>query len=383
MSTRELKPPKFIQTKSALINLAEDLSKEPIIAVDTESNSLFAYQEQVCLIQFTSSKGDVLVDPLALDDLSPLAPIFNAPSIEKIFHAAEYDVMCLRRDFDFKFQNIFDTMVAANILGHETLGLGHILEKEYGIKVDKRNQRANWGIRPLPDKLLSYARLDTHYLIPLRSKYKKELEQKNLLPLAYEDFQRLTKVRFENGNHNHKNGADSFWRVKGSHDLTPQQAAVLRELYLYREKVARKTNRPLFKIISDKTLLSIAVQMPTNRENLSRIPGMSKGQMERHGSQILSTVKKGKRATPPNPPKRHHTDREVLRRTDALKHWRKTKAQQMQVTSDVILPRDKLMEIVEKNPKDMQELSKLMKDVPWRLSHFGKEILQTLSAIHE
>jgi len=150
MAIEKLPAPVLITRQAALQRLADTLRGEKIIAVDTESNSLYAYQEQVCLIQFTARGIDYLVDPLALDDLSPLAPVFSDPAIEKVFHAAEYDLICLKRDFGYTFNNLFDTMVAARILGRELYGLGAILEEEFGVQVDKRYQRANWGQRPLP-----------------------------------------------------------------------------------------------------------------------------------------------------------------------------------------------------------------------------------------
>lgn len=379
MSTRNLQSPIFIDNLPALKQLAETLSNESIIAVDTESNSLFAYQEQVCLIQFSTAKKDFLVDPIAIKDLSPLAPIFQNVNIEKVFHAAEYDIMCLRRDFDFTFANLFDTMVAASILGYNKLGLGNILQNEFGIKVDKHNQRANWGKRPLPNKMLTYAQIDTHYLISLRNKFKNELNEKKLLPLALEDFRRLQFVKFTNGNHTANHNGNRIWRIKGIHDLTPKQAAVLQELYNYREKAARKMNRPLFKVIGDKTLIAIAVQMPENTMGLRQIPGMSKHQIERHGNQIIQALRNGKQAKPLYPPKRNHPNNRTLKRMDALKYWRKSTAENLGVKSDVVLPRDLLQTIVDQNPQNIEELNQILVDVPWRMEHFGNQILEVLS----
>ena len=150
--------------------MARDLLSQAQVAVDTESNSLFAYREQVCLVQFSTAEKDYLLDSLALQDLRCLEPLFSSPAIEKVFHAAEYDLICLRRDFGFTFANLFDTMVAARILGRDGVGLGAMLEAEFGLHLDKRYQRANWGERPLKPALLAYARLDSHYLVALRQR---------------------------------------------------------------------------------------------------------------------------------------------------------------------------------------------------------------------
>ena len=191
MNKEDLPAPIFIARTPALQRLAKSLNREPLVAVDTESNSLYAFKEQVCLIQFSTPQKDFLVDPLALKDLSPLEPFFRNPKTEKIFHAAEYDLICLKRDFNFEFANVFDTMIAARILGREAVGLGSMLETEFGVHLDKRYQRANWGKRPIPAHLLSYAQLDTHYLISLRNRLRKTLKESALWPLATEDFERL------------------------------------------------------------------------------------------------------------------------------------------------------------------------------------------------
>jgi ribonuclease D len=156
--------------------------------------------------------------PLALADAAAGGYVRNG--IEKIFHAAEYDLICLKRDFGFSFANLFDTMVAARLLGRKEVGLGAILESEFEVHADKRHQRADWGRRPLDEALLAYATLDTHYLIPLRSILKHELEEKGLWELAQEDFQRLCRISVPPPDED----AHAWWRIGGSHELTPQQA---------------------------------------------------------------------------------------------------------------------------------------------------------------
>ncbi len=357
-----------------LARLAHALAKHPIIAVDTESNSLFAYREQVCLVQFSTPEADILLDPLAMADLSPLGAVFSDSHIEKVFHAAEYDLICLKRDFGFSFSSIFDTMLGARIVGRKEVGLGSMLEAEFSIQVDKRHQRANWGQRPLPDFLLDYARQDTHYLIALKEKLEKELQQKGLLGLAQEDFQRLCQV--EAGPDADKAGC---WRVNGVHRLSPRQVAVLHELCLYRDDAARRCNRPLFKVISDHTLHAIAQASPTSLDELKSLPGMTNHQVSRHGRAILEAVERGLHAEPVHPPRNIRPDGRFLARLEALKLWRKQKAQQLEVESDIILPRDLLARLAAKNPQDIAALADCLADVPWRLERYGEEILKILT----
>ncbi len=367
---------------SGLKRLAHVLADQQSIAVDTESNSLFAYREQVCMIQFSTSEDDYLVDPLAfgsptnLPDLAPLGPIFANPKIEKVFHAAEYDLLCLKRDFGFSFANLFDTMLAARILGRKEVGLGAILEAEFKLQVDKRHQRANWGQRPLPDFLLDYARQDTHYLIALREMMWRQLEEKGLMPLAQEDFRRLCKVEAS-----HENGKTACWRVNGVHQLSPQQTAVLQELCIYRDEVARQMNRPLFKVISDHTLHAIASSLPQNMDELKTLPGMTRHQLTRHGKALLQAVQRGLQGKPIHRPRNMRPDERYMARIEALKQWRKLKAKELEVESDIILPRDLLSLLAAKNPLEKAALAECLQDVPWRQERYGEEILKVIKKL--
>ncbi|OGO64971.1 MAG: hypothetical protein A2029_09255 [Chloroflexi bacterium RBG_19FT_COMBO_47_9] len=371
MPTPELSQP--ITKPGGLKRLADILADQPILAVDTESNSLFAYHEQVCLIQFSTPEADYLLDPLGFGDLALLAPIFADENIQKTFHAAEYDLLCMKRDYGFEFNNLFDTMLAARIVGRKEVGLGSILESEFNIQADKRHQRANWGQRPLPRYLLDYARQDTHFLIPLQEILKRQLEGKDLLSLAREDFQRLCLVEA-----NPDNGKTDCWRINGVHKLTPQQAAVLQELCVYRDEVARHRNRPLFKVMSDNTLQAIASSLPTSLDELNMLPGMTAHQMDRHGKALLEAVRRGLEAPPIRPPRNARPDARFLARLEALKQWRKQKAHELEVESDIILPRDLLHQLAAKDPQDMHALADCLSEVPWRRKRYGEEILSVL-----
>ncbi|MCJ7717095.1 MAG: ribonuclease D, partial [Anaerolineales bacterium] len=195
--TNQLNPPQFINKQSDFEALARRLKAENILAVDTEANSLYAYEEKVCLIQISTEKDDYIIDPLPIRNLTPLGEIFNDPSIEKIFHASEYDIIILHNAYQFNFQNLFDTMLAAQILGRDKLGLDALMEEIVGIHVNKKYQRANWGKRPLSEEMLQYAQMDTHHLILIRHTLAAELEKKNLTPIAEEDFIRACQAHLQ------------------------------------------------------------------------------------------------------------------------------------------------------------------------------------------
>ncbi|HSV86161.1 MAG TPA: HRDC domain-containing protein [Levilinea sp.] len=370
-----MKKPVWIDRPHMLDSMVRELEKCTMLAVDTESNSLYVYQEQVCLIQFSTGDVDYLVDPLALSDLSMLSSIFSSANIEKIFHAAEYDMICLKRDFGFKFTNIFDTMVAARVLGKQAVGLAAILKETYGVELDKRCQRANWGRRPLPPPLLAYARLDTHYLIELRNRLKAELEGCGRWELAREDFERVCKT----GIPNTENGLGACYRIPGSQDLSPTQLGVLHALCEYRAEQARQANLPPFKILSNQTLLQIASSRPRSVEELQQVQGLSPRQILRHSFGLLEAVQQGLELQPVQRNQFHTRPNEAfLYRLETLRSWRKNTGEALGVPSDVILPREVLEMIAQANPKQMDELAEIMCDLPHRLEKFGSKIMNAL-----
>jgi ribonuclease D len=299
MVSKAIPDPILVNSQTDLRDLISEISQQPLVAVDTEANSLYAYRERVCLIQFSTPGRDYLVDPLALEDLSPLASLFNNPEIEKIFHAVEYDLIILQRDFKFSFNNLFDTMVAARILGWKSVGLSSILKTQFGVGVDKKYQRANWGKRPLSPEMLAYAQLDTHYLIPLRNYLKSELVTRGRWALAHEDFQRACHV---DSNHPEQKPVNC-WRINGARDLKPQQVAVLHELCNFRDQKARLMDRPLFKVINNQSLLNIAITCPDSLEMLERVPGVSQKQVRWIGRDLLAAVQRGLKKKPPQEPR--------------------------------------------------------------------------------
>lgn len=370
-----LEPPEWIDQAAALAHRVNCLKTVPTIAVDTESNGLHAYREQVCLIQLSDGQTDSIIDPLAIKDLSPLGPLFADPAIEKVFHASEYDILCLRRDFGFSFSNIFDTMVASRILGYTAVGLGAMLAAEFDLALDKKYQQANWAKRPLSRPMLEYARTDVHYLPALRDRLKEQLIDNNYLALAQEDFARLCKVHIKQDS---DHIMDLVWRAAGKQELTPIQAAVLKELVEYREKVAQKINVPSYKVLSNAQLLDVTLNNPCDLFEMAENCNLSPVLIERHGEAILKTIKNGLKACPVRRPCRQKPGVEYLERLDALRTWRKKTAQGLKVESDVVLPRDVLEQIAARNPVNHNELEEMMVEIPWRFQTYGSAILETL-----
>ncbi len=350
------------------------LASEPRLAVDTESNSLHAYKERVCLIQFSTPAMDYLVDPLAMEDLQILGPLFANPRIEKIFHASEYDLICLRRDFGFTFAHLFDTMHAARVLGYTAVGLDKLLGEKFEIQVDKRHQKANWAARPLTAEQIHYARLDTHYLIPLRDVLENELREKGRWELALEDFHRAAQEEEPRP----RVIAEAWERYSGRRELTPQDLTVLSELLECRQKIAAQLDRPVFKVIDDVKLISLARSQAANLEQLAEV-GLSEKQIHLWGKWILSAIQRGLDAPLVERKPIKRLNDAILLRLDRLKNWRKKAAKEMEVESDIVLPRTYLQLLSERAPRTPEELQELMLDSPWRYRQFGEQILKAIS----
>jgi ribonuclease D len=366
-----LPPPIWVNTSKLLEQMIADLSTQSRVAVDTESNSLHAFREQVCLVQFSSQTTDYLVDPLVLKDLSALAPLFANPHIEKIFHAAEYDLICLRRDFHFDFANLFDTMHAARVLGYPAVGLDSMLGEKFKIRMDKRHQKANWAARPLTREQIHYARLDTHYLFQLRDVLEKELIERGRFTFAKEDFTRA--CLFEEAKQ--KVNGESWMRFAARKDLTLRELTILAHLCKWRDQEAERLNRPPYKVIMDDLLISVAKSLPEQKVDLSAA-GLSERQIRLWGDAVLGSLRRGVAAPLVQRKPIEVKNDAYLRRMEKLKAWRKKAGIEMKVESDVILPKPYLAPLCENPPKSMDELHEIMKDTPSRFEKYGEQILR-------
>ena len=372
-----LQPPVWVSDTETLGNMIADIACQTRVAVDTESNSLHAFREKVCLLQFSTPSADYIVDPLALKDLGGLAPIFSEPSIEKIFHASEYDLICLRRDFGFSFSNLFDTMHAARVLGYPAVGLDRLLGDKFGIKIDKRHQKANWAARPLTKEQIHYARLDTHYLFDLRDTLEAELMQSTRLQFAREDFERACRIEDAKPK---MNGA-SWERFSGRKDLTQRELTVVAHLCQFRDREAERLDRPPYKVVMDDVLIALAKNPPEAKVDLSAA-GLSEKQIRIWGDMVFGAIQRGLEAPLVEKKRDDPKSDAVLRRLEKLKVWRKQRGMDLKVESDIILPKPYLALLSEHPPKDLADLKSLMKDAPARLETFGVEILKTLGVKH-
>ncbi len=367
--------PRAIATDSELRALMPELAQQPFLAIDTEANSLHAYREQVCLIQLSTRTTDYLLDPLSIVDMDPLGDLLADRRMEKILHAAEYDLIGLRRDFGFIVHNIFDTMIAARVAGHSQVGLNNLLERFLGVKTDKRHQRDDWGRRPLSPDSLRYAQMDTHFLCMLRNDLYDELQALGRLEEARDAFAELDQVPTQGARFD----PDGFWRIGKPEGLTLQQMAILREVYLLRETLAGQSDRPPFKVLGKEAMVALAKRAPDSRKELEKIRGLPRSLLRRNGEQLLKCIAAGRTAKAPAPPARAEKLEPTVRtRFLALREWRKQHARKRDLSADVIVSRSAMMTLAQRAPRTLEELATVPGMGPWRLQHYGPELLKLL-----
>jgi ribonuclease D len=377
ITTEHLPPPKLVDTRSAFADMLAALAGEPTLALDTESDSLYRYFHKVCLIQISTPRADYLVDPLRLPDLAPLGAFFADPKVEKVFHAAENDILLLKRDFGFDFAHVFDTMIASRILGWPRVGLAALLSEHFAVHLDKRTQLTDWGRRPLTPEQLDYARLDSHYLLPLRHLLAKRLQERRRWREAEESFLILPEIVPEEKLFD----PEGFWRNKGARDLSQKELAILRELYLWRDGQARAMDRPPFKVLSDESLARLSREQP---RRISDLP-LNAEQARRYGQEILATIARGQAAPAPQLPARSHNgngrpDPQTMARYDRLRAWRTRRAAERGVDLDIVLTNDVLMAIARAAPTSPEQLAALGVLGTWKLEEYGTEVLAALTA---
>lgn len=286
-----MNPPKLIAAQGEFDWFIEQISEAKHLAVDSESNSYFAYRPRICLIQISANNKDFILDPLTLKDLTGLGHILSDPSIEKILHAAENDLIGFKRDYRFQVTNIFDTSVACRLLGRKRLGLARILSEDFGITMDKKYQRCNWEKRPLNPEQLYYAQQDTRFLLKLRDQLHGQLIESNLWHQAKKEFARLERIRVKPPR---DWDPDGYLRLKGAQKLSKTSSRVLKELFSYREHLARKTNKAPFRIMNNEVMVRLASETPDNKHDLLRTKGLPSRFRGRGATHLLRVINRAK-----------------------------------------------------------------------------------------
>ncbi|PLX84392.1 MAG: ribonuclease D [Desulfuromonas sp.] len=362
-----------------LNRFVEELKREPVIAVDLEADSMHNYREKVCLLQFSTPSRTVLVDPLAVEDLSSLVPLLADPGVRKIFHAADYDVRCLNRDFGIEIRGLFDTMIASQFIGEEKVGLADVLNKYFGVELDKKFQRADWSIRPLPEGMIRYAAEDTRHLHRLVELLEDKLKEKGRLAWVSEEFSLLEQGRFAGQE------GPMCLRIKGAGRLDRRQLGVLEELLRWRDGEAERRDCPPFKVVGNKALLEVARVQPPTLRGLVGLEGLFPRVVDRYGRRLLEAVEKGRNLPEGDLPvfprtPRAERDPAAEKRLLLLKAWRRKKAQEMEMDPGIVINNALLEEVSRCPPRGAEDLADLPALKNWQREVLGEGILAALGS---
>lgn len=372
---------RIIDTASKLEDVALLLKNEKTIAVDLEADSMFHFNEKVCLIQIAAKKINVVIDTLQIKDLSLLKPFFANRDIKKIFHGADYDVRSLFRDFNIKINNLFDTQLACMFLGINETSLDAVLQQRFDIKLDKRFQKKDWSKRPLPDEMIGYAACDVIYLLPLAAILEKKLAEKERLPWVYEECAILSKVRPPA-----LNSDPLYLKFKGAGRLNRKQLAVLEHLLQSRQKIAKKKDKPLFKIFSNNSMIKLAEAKPVNLQELKKSNTLSNRQIDTYGNVLVEAINKAlnipENKLPVYPRNKVPVKKpEVAERMEILKSWRDKKAKGLEINPSLVLTKTTINTIAVCNPLDKNDIEKIKELKNWQKEEFGEDITGVLRKV--
>lgn len=378
-------PVQLVEDQAALDALVASLGNEPILAVDCEMDSMFAYRSSLCLVQLGWSGGEALIDAMVDLDRSALGVIFADPAVVKVFHGGENDIGLLCAQWGFEFESVFDTMVASQVLGLSGVGLAAALKRHFDVFVSKRWQKADWRVRPLPDGQAEYARMDVRWLAELRRLLLDELERLDRVEEAESEFERIRHAR-----HEAKPFDPEAWgRCKSARKLPAALRGVFREVFVARDEIAAARNWAPYRIMQESTLVQLAQRQPTSVERLADIRGVSRRLRPEELGRLVAAVKAGEGLGEISLPKSRRSwnasdssggslspeQQDVF---DALRAWRSKRAAARGVDVARVATNVLLGAIARAHPKDQEALAAVKGVEPWRIREYGQELVALL-----
>ena len=379
-ATRSRPPHRYIDSQREFDAFVKRVNKEPLLAVDTEAASFHRFVDRIYLIQLSTRRETAIIDPLAVHDVAALGEALGDPEVEVVFHDADYDLRILDRDYRMRAQRLFDTRVAAQLLGEKSIGLAALLEKYLEVKLDKKHQRADWSRRPLPAEMLDYAAQDTRHLPRLRDILRAQLEKSGRLAWAEEEFRRLEHIRWTPLDSN----GDSYLRVKGARLLSRRGLALLRELVHWRDDVARALDRASFRVVGNEALLAVAEKAPQTRDELKNISGVPSRLVDSRGDAFLAAIARGAAVPERDLPRfprgeRRATDAAFEARGERLKAARNEAAQQLGLDQGVLCPKGTMEAVARAMPRSLEAMAAIPELRRWQVDVLGAAFLAALA----
>jgi ribonuclease D len=382
-ATRARPPHRYIDSQREFDTFLKRVAKEPLLAVDTEAASFHRFIDRIYLIQLSTRHDTAIIDPLAVPDVAALGVALADPDVEVVFHDADYDLRILDRDYGMRARRLFDTRIAAQLLGEKSVGLAALLEKHLGVKLDKKHQRADWSRRPLPAEMLDYAAQDTRHLPKLRDILREQLEQAGRLAWAEEEFARLERIRWTPLETN----GDSYLRVKGARLLSRRGLALLRELVHWRDDVAKELDRASFRVVGNEALLLVAGKAPPprTREELKSIAGMPSRLVDTRGDEFLAAIARGGEVPEKDLPRfprgeRRASDPAFDARVERLKTARNAAAEQLGLDQGVLCAKGALEAVARALPKSLEDMAAVPELRKWQVDVLGAQFLVALTS---
>lgn len=368
----------YISKTEQLPELLPHLETASRIAIDTEADSLHHYFEKVCLLQVSVPGVNAIIDPLEGIDLSSLLEVLSRKPL--IIQGADYDLRMMKRDYDFNATQIFDTMLSAQLLGYERFSYAALVERHAGVVLSKHGQKADWSQRPLPEKLITYAAADTHYLLDVADRLEEELIQCGRLSWLDECCVRLLEYVADGMR---PADPERQWRVKGWHTLKPGKGwAYLRELWKWRDAEAQRVDYPPFKVMRNETLVEIAkwAQNGFPAAEMPRIPRNIQGRRRREMDAALATARNMSQAEWPKP---LESTRRTLPALDEqvlgnIKAVRDQFAGELKIDPGFLLSTGNIAAITAAQPRTMEELRDSVNLYKWQMDLMGQEILESV-----
>lgn len=368
----------YLDTPNTVSRWISSIGGSKLVAIDTEGASFHRFVDRIYLLQISTREKTAVIDPLPIGVPKELGALVEDPTVEIVFHDADYDLRLLQQDYGWQIRNVFDTRVAAQLMGIRAFGLAALLERYFGLKLDKKHQRADWSMRPLTKDMLDYAALDTMYLPELRDRLKEALEGAGRWTWAREEFTRLEGTRWESGD-----DGTAFMRMKGTRDLNRRELAVLRELVTWRNAVASEHDRATFRIIGNEPLFEIVKTLPRDRATLGVVKGMPRGILESRGSELIAAIERGlavPEADLPRFPRAARWDRDpdFDVRVNALKTARDAVGEKLDLDPGVLCARERLEAVARARPESLEDFDRIPELRRWQVEVLAPGFLEAL-----
>lgn len=373
---------RYVTDSADLARVGRELSESNLLAVDTEAAGYHRYHDRICLLQLSDRSRTFIVDTLSVQALDGIGPLLEDPARETVFHDADYDLRLLARDFGLRVRNLFDTKIAAQLLGEPAIGLAALVEKYLGIQMDKKHQRADWAQRPLPRELIEYAAEDTKHLPLLRDRLRAELLARGRWSWAEEEFRLREEMNVDAA----AVDPDAYLKLKNTRDLLPRQLAALRELHTWRERTAMRRDVAPFRVTGNDVLVAVARALPRSATELAATAGVPGSIAERYGRDLLDGVARALTLAEEELPRRKRggprppLDPDFERLVERLKGARDAAAEELALDRGFLMPRQQLEDVARSGARTRDELAQVRDMRRWQVDALGDRLLAVLRA---